>query len=169
MADELDSLKDNSSSWGGSREGAGRPKGSMNESSKQRMEVKQKLQERITAHVDRLFAAQMSIAEGTSMLFRIEKDEKGNKKKPELVTDEYTIQRFIDECGGYEGTMDDDTYYFITTKIPDNKAIDSMLDRAFGKADSKLDMTTNGKDLPTPILGGITKNVSSDNSDPEAS
>lgn len=33
----------------------------------------------------------------------------------------------------------------------------------------KLDMTTNGKDLPTPILGGMTKSVSTDNSDKEAS
>lgn len=30
---------------------------------------------------------------------------------------------------------------------------------------SKLDMTTNGKDLPTPILGGLTKNVPTDDSD----
>lgn len=36
------------------------------------------------------------------------------------------------------------------------------------KYGDKLDMTTNGKDLPTPILGGLSKRVPSDNSDPEA-
>lgn len=141
---ELENLKDNSKSWGGAREGAGRPKGSMNEESKRRAEIKRALQERISKHADRLFAAQMSIAEGVTMLFKVEKDEKGNNKKPELVTDQNTIQRFIDECGGYDGQMDGDTYYFLTTKVPDNKAIDSMLDRAFGKADSKLDLTSGG-------------------------
>lgn len=30
---------------------------------------------------------------------------------------------------------------------------------------TELDHTTNGKDLPTPILGGLTKNVSTDNGD----
>lgn len=36
------------------------------------------------------------------------------------------------------------------------------------KYGDKLDMTTNGKDLPIPILGGMAKNVSADNSDQEA-
>lgn len=33
------------------------------------------------------------------------------------------------------------------------------------KYGDKLDMTTNGKDLPTPILGGLAKNVPTDNGD----
>lgn len=33
------------------------------------------------------------------------------------------------------------------------------------KYGDKLDMTTNGKDLPTPILGGLAKGVPTDNSD----
>lgn len=37
------------------------------------------------------------------------------------------------------------------------------------KYGDKLDMTTNGKDLPTPILGGLTKNVQIDDGDKEAS
>lgn len=32
------------------------------------------------------------------------------------------------------------------------------------KYGDKIDMTTNGKDLPTPILGGIAKNVPTDDS-----
>lgn len=37
------------------------------------------------------------------------------------------------------------------------------------KYGDKIDHTTNGKDLPTPILGGLTKNVSADVSNTEAS
>lgn len=38
----------------------------------------------------------------------------------------------------------------------DGRAIDSLLDRAFGKADQSLDLTSKGKQLPTPILGGLS-------------
>lgn len=145
--------KDNSSGWGGAREGAGRPKGSMNASSKERMKIKQALQERIAQHVDRLFNAQMTLAEGATMLFRVEKTEDGVAKKPELITDEDTIKRFIEECGGYDGVMDGTDYYFLTTKLPDNKAIDSMLDRAFGKAEAKLDITSEGESIVQPDEG----------------
>lgn len=37
------------------------------------------------------------------------------------------------------------------------------------KYGDKLDMTTNGKDLPTPILGGLAKSVSTDDSNQEDS
>lgn len=37
------------------------------------------------------------------------------------------------------------------------------------KYGDKIDMTTNGKDLPTPILGAIIPNVSSNNGDEEGS
>lgn len=36
------------------------------------------------------------------------------------------------------------------------------------KYGDKIDMTTNGKDLPTPILGGMAKNVPTDNGNQEA-
>lgn len=36
------------------------------------------------------------------------------------------------------------------------------------KYGDKIDHTTNGKDLPTPILGGLTKSVSTDDSNEEA-
>lgn len=35
-------------------------------------------------------------------------------------------------------------YFFLTTKMPDSKTISDMLDRAFGKADATLDVTSNG-------------------------
>lgn len=160
--EEFENLK-NISKHGGARDGAGRPKGKMNQTSIERSEVKKAFQEKVATHAERLFAAQMNIAEGATMLFKVEKDSKGNNKKPELVTDQYTVQRFIEECGGYDGQMDGDTYYFLTTKLPDNRAIDSMLDRAFGKPESNLDLTTNGKDLAPVLVKFIGDNDSKDN------
>lgn len=149
----LDSSKENQNKkWGGTRSGAGRPLHSQNEETKEREESLRGFKARVTRGTDRLFNAQMSLAEGVTLLFKIEKDEKGNNKKPELVTDEETVGRFIDECGGYEGTMDGGTYYFITTKVPDNRAIDSMLDRTYGKTKDRIDLTSGDKPIQQPII-----------------
>ncbi len=139
---------------GGKRNGSGRPKGAKNKSTEEIRQSKAELEKRIRASSDRLFNAQMTVAEGVTMLFKVKKDKKGNNLPPELVTSESEIKQFIDECGGYDGTMNDDTYYFLTTSKPDNKAIDSMLDRAYGKArqDMKVDLEVAEK--PTPIMGG---------------
>ncbi len=43
---------------------------------------------------------------------------------------------------------EDGEFYFITTKEPNNFAIDSMLDRTFGKSTNNVDITSGGKELP---------------------
>lgn len=48
----------------------------------------------------------------------------------------------------------------------DVKAFDALGKYGYG---TKMDVTTNGKDLPTPILGGLTKDVSTDDGHKEAS
>jgi hypothetical protein len=123
---------------GGAQPGAGRPKGKLNKSTVQAMAVKREYLEKVRNNADRLFNAQMNLAEGVTMLFKVEKDDKGNSKKPELVTSQDEISQFIEECGGYDGQMNGDTYYFLTTKIPDSRTITDMLDRALGKPDQKL-------------------------------
>lgn len=137
---------------GGPQPGSGRPKGKLNQSTLDAMAVKKEYQEKIRKQADRLFNAQMNLAEGVTMLFKVEKDSKGNNKKPELVTSEYTISRFIEECGGYDGKMDGDTYYFLTTKVPDSRTISDMLDRAMGKPEQALDVTTNGESMNQPLV-----------------
>lgn len=147
--------KKRSDNNGGARDGAGRPKGSMNDATKMRMAAKKLVLERIANNADALLNAQMSIALGTTLLFKIEEDSKGNRKKPEMVDDVATVTAFIEQNpGDYEGTIDGDdaTYYFITTKVPDNRALKDMFDRAFGKPEEKLDLTTDGKPLEPVAL-----------------
>lgn len=137
---------------GGPQPGSGRPKGRLNQSTLDAMKVKKEYEDKIRAQADRLFNAQMNLAEGVTMLFRIEKDSKGNNKKPELVTSESEISQFIEECGGYDGQMNGDTYYFLTTKVPDSRTISDMLDRAMGKPAASLDVTSNGETLKTALV-----------------
>jgi len=141
---------------GGAQPGSGRPKGKLNQSTIDAMAVKKKYQDRIRKNADRLFNAQFSLAQGTQMLFVIHTDSKGRRGKPELVTDVDLISRFLDENEGVDGSMKVadyaegsacDDYFFITTKLPDSRTISDMLDRAFGKADATLDVTTKGESI----------------------
>ncbi len=133
---QFESMKDKPT-WGGARPGSGRPKGSMNASSKERMEIKQALQQRIANNADRLFNAQFNLAVGEQYLMRRHKTGVGTKERTvvDIVDDPETIKQYLDD------SLDqgDDEFFFISTKQANGAAIDSLLDRAFGKADSKLE------------------------------
>ncbi len=73
------------------------------------------------------------------------------------------IKEFLDEHEGMDGEMDG-TWYFITVKPPENKAIDSMLDRVFGKPTQKI-AGDSDDETPIPILVKHLINVSTDHSD----
>lgn len=140
---------------GGKQPGSGRPKGRLNKTTLDAMAVKKAYQDKIRMNADRLFNAQMNLAEGATMLFCVKKDKKGNSLKPELVTNADEISKFIEECGGYDGKMNGDTYYFLTTKMPDSRTISDMLDRAMGKPDATLDVTSKGESI-NPYAGLTT-------------
>ena len=154
---ELESLKDVAkNTHGGKRAGAGFPKGKKTQKVLDALRVKQEYQNKIRRNADKLFTAQMSLASGVQMLFVIHTDSKGNRRKPEMVTDPDIIARFLEEHEGGDGTMDIgehgegskvEDYFFLTTKVPDSRTISDMLDRAFGKADATLDVTSGGKTI----------------------
>lgn len=145
---ELDNLKPKSS-HGGHRPNAGRPKGAKNPETIEREAAAMIFKERVAKNADKLFNAQLSLATGTQMLFMIKTDSKGNRRKPELVTDVGTISRFLDENEGISGTLENDNteYFFMTTSQPNNQALEGLLNRSFGKAEDKLDITTAGESL----------------------
>jgi hypothetical protein len=118
---------------GGVRPGAGRPKGSLDKKTIEKKEAEKLFTERVIKNVDKLFNAQISLAEGCSYLYRVDQVGESKKQREEhvLVTDPEEIKRYLD------GETDGE-YYYITTKTPDNKAIDSLMDRAFGKAVTKV-------------------------------
>ena len=152
---------------GGVRPGAGRPKGSLNKTTKEKKAIEEAFHAKILESVDTLFQSQLHIARGVQYLYKIEKYVKRNKKgevtsveskPPKLVTDQWEIEMYLN--GVVDGSMDlqdpEDTYYFITTQLPQNQAINSMLDRVYGKSKQSVDHTTDGKALPQPILGGLS-------------
>lgn len=146
----MDEEKKNS--WGGYREGAGRPKGSMNAETLERKRAGEEYRLRIAEHAEHLFNAQFSLAVGTQLLFRVDHDEKGSPKPAVQVTDEKEIKQFIDELGAQDGEMNGSSYYFIAAQKPDNKAIKDMLDRSFGKAKENIDITSGDKPIQQPVI-----------------
>ena len=170
---------------GGKREGAGRKPGRLNEKTLEAMAVKKEYQERVRRNADKLFNAQLSLATGTQMLFVIHTDSKGNRRKPEMITDPALIQRFLEENEGVAGELQSDKdrkapnslvedYYFLTTKLPDSRTISDMLDRTFGKADTNIDLTSGGERIRTaPIIvsdiGGEVRQLDNDEAQEETS
>lgn len=126
----------------------GRPKGTRTKAGLERDKVMAAWRQRVFSFADNLLDAQMTLARGQTFLYRVDKEfvntGKGpqggfyRKKKPVLVEDEWEIRAFIEgEVEGANPHDDDDggaAYYYMTAKEPSNQAIDSMLDRAGGKA-----------------------------------
>jgi len=139
----------------------GRKPGVKNKSTLEREAVLKELKQRVLGVAHGLLDSQLVLARGTSYLYKIEKywekvtDKKGKptkvlrRKPPKLVEDEWEIRQYLEGLTE-EGDLEDpeDTYYFMTTKSPDNKAIDSMMNRTFGKAVQALALTDpEGEDL----------------------
>jgi hypothetical protein len=127
---------------GGSRRGSGRPKAAKNKATLEKQKVLEAFSQRVMAKADALFNAQYGLAVGSAKVFRIDEEGEGKNKKRihTLVTDEDEIKALLDEHEGGAGEVDG-SYYYITTQSPDNKALDSLLNRAFGKPKETHEVT----------------------------
>lgn len=136
-------------SWGGTREGSGRKKGQLNEATKERAKVLQAYRDRVSKNADRIFNAQLDLAVGEKYLMvkRVQGEGKNRKTWVEVVDDIETIKSYIDDDGVTLNEDAGEDYYYMTTKPANNQALDSLLDRTFGKAEAKLDVTSDGEKI----------------------
>lgn len=131
------------STRGGKREGSGRKLGSETKATKEKREALAEYKRRTRKNIGKLFNAQMGLANGCSFLFCIKT--KGKKRITEKVTSPAIIKQYLD--GSLEDSKDE--YYYISTEKPDNKAIDSLLDRAFGRATQNVEGSLTLENPPT--------------------
>lgn len=154
---ETDTLKQQSVSGnGGKRPGAGRKKGSKNSATLEKQIVEEAYRQRVLRSADKLLNSQMSLAQGNQYLYRIDKTKivgpKGGvsykSERPELVTNQFEIEDYLaglTEDGDLKDENDPEAaYYYLTTEKPDNRALDSLFDRTFGKVPQRLE--GGGKD-----------------------
>lgn len=118
----------------------GKPKGRVASHTLEAAAAKQRIIDRVAKDVDNLYNSQKGLAMGSQVLMC--KPKKGNTY---IVENLDLIIGFID--GQLENT--DDEYYFMTLVKPDNNAIDSLFDRAFGKATQPI---AGDKDNPIAFL-----------------
>lgn len=131
---------------GGKRPGAGRKPGGKNKKTLEKQAVQEAFNQRVLTQADALFNAQLALAVGSIKVFRVdeEEDAKGNIKKVHtLVTDADEIKQVLDEHEGSAG-MVGESYYFVSDVMPQNIAVESMLNRTLGKPKESMEVT--GKD-----------------------
>lgn len=120
---------------GGFRPNAGRPRGSKNKLTKDAKVREKTIKERILKNADELLNAQLQLAKGVNFLYEIRMRNVAGRRKAEhiLVTDPKKIKAFMD------GDLEEQ-YFYVSAQAPDNRAIDSLLNRAFGKATTEANV-----------------------------
>lgn len=144
---------------GGKQPGAGRPKGAVSRVTLEKQKVEAAFNQRVMAKADALFNAQLVLALGSQKVFRIDETGEGKNKKREhvLVTDPHEIKALLDEHDGLNGVVDG-VYYYFSEVTPDNRAIDSMLNRAIGKPKESVEHSNpDGSPLLSPVADAIAK------------
>jgi len=139
----------------------GRKKGGKNHATILQTKAKEKFDQNVLRLQQRLINSQASRALGQQFLYKIEKefvatgvDKDGEQKGywknlvPKLVDKEDEIFEYLEKLAENNGAIDDENdpaaaYYYLTSKEPDNNAIDSLLDRVHGKA--KQSMQVDGE------------------------
>lgn len=141
---------------GGARPGSGRKPGPMTVQKITKELALRHFNDRVAKSTNALFNAAKSLAVGQTFIYRLDEEEKigakGTKytvKTPVLVTDPGEISDAIDFL---EGNGSTDNYYYITTKEPDVRAIDSLMNRAYGRAKESVELSGEIKG----IVGLIT-------------
>jgi len=135
---------------GGAMPGAGRKKGGKNQSTIDREKILEEAKNIIAGRTRKLIDTQTILAMGAIKIYKIHYHWEGSAKKrtlikdkPEIVENDDEIIQVIDwEFGS--GAMGDPSnhdqddqeydYYFVMTKEPDNQALNSLMDRTFGRA-----------------------------------
>lgn len=137
-------------------EKGGRPLGRKNDATIEKEAARKAYQQLILQRLRPLFESQMTLARGVSYMFRIE-EKKNGAREHVVVTDPDEIGDILSQMDEGSPGVFNDQYYYITTKAPENRAIDSMLDRALDKARQALEL--GGKDGGPIEIKGVTITV----------
>lgn len=122
----------------------GRKPGPITQVRKMELAQRKAMEKMIYRKTAPLIRAGMMSAMGQNFVYRIdeEEDSKGKviSRKHVLVEDPHEIAEALDRIE--EGGKDpEDKYYYVTTKEPDIRAIEALLNRGFGKPKESLEVT----------------------------
>lgn len=134
---------------------AGRKKGKKNAVTLEREAVQKAIQEQIMQQAEVLVRSAMIPAKGMNFIYRI--DEIKNKQgkvvgtKHRIVKNQEEIAMALDKMaeGGYDP---DGEFYYVTTREPNHKAIQMLLDRALGKSKESIELSNPDGNLKNIIV-----------------
>lgn len=132
------------------KKGEGRKPGAVGLAKRAQLKALEELKATILRVQRPLLHSQIGVARGLTYLYVIRTEEKNGrliKSKPELVTNTDTIEAYLAD----ELDNDGDEYYFMTTKEPDTKAIDSLFDRVHGRARQNVGLDGGEDEKPIAI------------------
>jgi len=140
----------------------GRKKGTLNQSTLDRMKVAKAFNQKAMAAADILFNSKLHVATGQSFLYKIEKYYVGKGKNrelrqrpPKLVTAQWEIEDYLmNRLENGDLTDSEDTYYFMTTERGNSSALEDLINRAIGTV-AQIVKTEDEKGNPQPITGLI--------------
>lgn len=121
----------------GTNHKGGRPPGKKNPATIERAAAREQYRQLVLQRLKPLFDHQWSLVRGISYMYRIE-ERKGGAREHVIVTDPDEIGDILSQMDDGEPGVYNDQYYYITVRPPDNKSIDSMLDRAIDKPTQPL-------------------------------
>lgn len=102
--------------------------------------AKKRFVEQVYENVDRLFAAQLTLALGSVKLFKTEVFKNG-RRETTVITDTYEIIGYLNDPEHYGQDGKNEIFYLISDKDPENKALDSLLNRAMGAPKQELQLS----------------------------
>lgn len=153
---------------GGARPGAGMPKGKKTKKTLEKLKVKSAFNQRVLKHADELFNAQYQLARGEQVLMVkiTDKDSKGKviRTYHEQVTDPETIKQFLDDESAMQ---DNETYYYLSTRSPNNQALEALLNRTFGKATDKVEIEGGSFFKAEKLIIEVVKGHTEEEDEPE--
>lgn len=135
---------------GGKRKGSGRKKGVVSDEKKAQQAAFKDLKMSILRMQKSLINAQAGVAKGLTFLYVIRTEiikGKQVRQKPELVKSQEKIEAYLAD----ELEDEENEYYFMTTKEPDTRAIDSLIDRVHGRARQNIGLDGGEDDKPIAI------------------
>lgn len=125
---------------GGRRPNAGRKFGAKSKTTLEREKVAEAVNQHIYSIAKQLINAQASLAQGVQILYKVKRTMKNNgnivESKPEIVDDVDVISAYL--AGELKDTGEE--YFYITTKEPENGAIEGLLNRGLGKAKETVEL-----------------------------
>lgn len=135
---------------GGARPGSGMKKGQKTRKTLEREASRKAYEQLVLENLRPIFHKQLWLAMGQTYVYRIDKHKaKGEPTRIEhvLLEEPHEIADALDILanGDQNGDETGSGFYYVVTKPPENRAIDSMLDRSIGSAKQSVDLTSGGK------------------------